>query len=441
MRKFLTLMIAAALLIIGSTYLASRAAPSQQPVLKRNGAVNPQAIPDAVAYEFFFKSLISSPAEGAQGQNRAKAFALQTGLDDNDAEWLLQDAQKVYQEISKLDRQVKEIKDRTWPNPAAKVWSDLRALQRQKDAVILEQVQSLFAERNPKMTARLQEFVTTEVKSKIKGFADRPNHGQQLRPSSRTVGVTLATFFWLSLTNLWQMQGDETVWIYANAYRSGEYVYGGGWVEASASSYGHEYSARTELYGPCGQVEIGTGTNFAPLYYNGSWCDGLFAFYTTAIQACPISNNFHDAGVNEDTETVQPFFILGEFGAFSRSSISTASTCPTGCSNISIDVSASSGMPIPNSVTISLGPQSVSGSVQFSVQTTANGQSVTNQSMVLENIAPNGSTTVTGRFDATGITGSQATYRAAAMLGSANPNSIQAPVSKNSGSHTLTITP
>jgi hypothetical protein len=367
MRKAASIFFALAALTFGLAYIKINALGlPQKPVLIKDGATAPASIPDYVAYEFFIKSLISSPQEGAQGQRRTEAFAHQTGLENEDSQLLLMDAQAVYQEISSFDRRIREIKDQTWPNPPRPVWGQLKVIQKQKEDSIIQTVESLFAKRNQKMVTQLRNFINSHVKARIKGFADQPNPGQNHRPHNDKPGLILATFFGFLPIVKPQMQGDETVYIYANAYNAGNgYVYGSGYVTATASSYGHEYNTRTEMYGPCGQFEIGTGTNVAPLYYDGIWCDDLFSFFVVAVQSCPIANTFIDAGQNQTDVVVPPYFSLGEFDpTFTTTPISVNGST----SRIAIGVNASQRINAnTHSVHIEFSPYSQSGSANMQI--------------------------------------------------------------------------
>ena len=427
MRRTLTLIavFATAILLIASQ--GNALMQKQSPELKKDGKTNPASIPDYVAYEFFFKSLINSPAEGVRGEKRVEAFARQTGLKKEDSLLLLMDAHKVFQEIKTFDRRVKEIKDETWPNPPGHVWSQLKDIQKQKEASIVQQVEALFASYHPKMANQLRSFIHNQIKSKIKGYADKPDPGQKQRPHHTTIGMTLATFFSPVFSAATQMQGNETVYIYANAvYYGTAQAYGYGDVSATASSYGHEYYARSEMYGPCGQFESGGSNAMSDLIYNGSLCDGEFSFYCIAVQSCPIANTIFDAGDNQDTVIVNPYFVLGDFGNFSSGSVSVQ----TGSVTIQISVSASQGMTTTKSVQLVFGSQQQSGTTNFDI---SGSTTVT--------LAGGATGTYTATYDPTSST-NNAQIKATALLNNPQPSSappgILAPSSKISTS-VLTI--
>ncbi|HXG94813.1 MAG TPA: hypothetical protein VNN73_20915 [Blastocatellia bacterium] len=302
--------------------LANISATTKQepPKLTKDGKMNPSSIPEHVAYEFFFKSLVSSPLEGDKGQSRIQAFARQTGIKDSQIEALLAEAQNVYRRISSFDRRIKSIKDQNWPNPEQYVWDQLKGIQEEKEAAIIEQSNAALSRLGAEVSGKLRAFINDYVKRRIKGYASEPNPGQEARPHRTTTGIVLATFLSPLTPVSLQMQGDETVYIYADAaYIPGnETVYGYGDVTATASSYGHEYSARTEMYGPCGQFySSDSGFLGVPIEF----CDGVYNFYCFAVQACPIANTIRDAGSSEDSAGVSPFVRVLGFGSFSPTSI------------------------------------------------------------------------------------------------------------------------
>lgn len=339
---------------------------NQSPELKKDGKTNPASIPDYVAYEFFFKSLINSPAEGVRGEKRVEAFARKTGLEKEDSLLLLMDAPKVYQEIKAVDRRIKEVKDESWPNPPNHVWNQLKEIQKQKEISIVQQVEALFAGYHPRMADQLRNYINKQIKRKIKGYADKPDHGQKQRPHHQTIGMNLMTFFSPMFLAPRQMQGGgEIVYIYADATYSGtQFVYGYGDVSATASSYGHEYSPRVEMWGPCGQFDTGGSSILSELFYDGDFCDGEFSFYCIAVQSCPIANSFFDAGQNQDVVIVTPYFVLGEFGNFSSGSVPASGGSSV---TIQISVSASQGMTTAKSVQLVFGFQQQSGTTSFDI--------------------------------------------------------------------------
>jgi hypothetical protein len=341
----------------------SSASAQEPPELTRDGRTNSASIPDYVAYEFFFKSLITSPAEGDRGQRRVISFTKQAGVADADAGALLGYAQEFYQRVAGFDRRVKGIKDHNWPNPGPDVWNQLKKIQQDKEAAILDGAESILTRLGKESGEKLRAFINAHVKHGIKGFADKPNPGQVMRPNL-TIGKRLATFFSPLYSSVMQMQGEETVYIYANASHTpgSDIVYGYGDVTATASSYGHEYSARSELYGPCGQLySLDGGFLAMPI----ELCDGVYNFYCFAVQSCPIANTIRDSGSAENNVNVGPFFSIGEFSAFNPVAVRLGQP-----SSISTTISASQSVPSGASVDITFG---YNATPQFSMNVTITG--------------------------------------------------------------------
>ena len=333
MRKATVVVLAILAVMAGLAY--SRTSASRQPgrpTLSKNGKTNPSSIRDYMAFEFFFESLVTSPLERDKGRRRVEAFAKRTGIPDSQIEPLLTEAQNVYQQITTFDKQVRAIKDGTWPDPEAETWSELRDIENQKKAAIIEEANSLLTRRGAETEAKIRAFITEHVKRRIVGYTSEPNPGQHTRPHHAAGGIVLATILSPFLPVNMQM-GDETVYIYADAaYSPGdEIVYGYGDVQATAGSYGHQYSARTEFYGPCGQFEANDGMMAI------DDCDGVYSFYCVAVQSCPISNTSRDAGSAGDSTQVAPLIRVGTFGSFSANPVRELFDH----SNISLSLSAS----------------------------------------------------------------------------------------------------
>jgi len=297
----------------------SAAGQGKSPVLTKNGQTDPSSIPDSVAFEFFIRSLIPSASEIAGNSGRAAAFAKQTKIKESQLADLLSDIRTSYQRLADLDRKAKDIKDKTWPNPKPEIWDQLNDLQRQKQQALTEDINSILAHRTPETAELLQQYVKTSIKRRIKGFADQPNPDQMPR-----LQLELAkTKFSHLRTPVLQMQ--DTVYIYADAVHNegDEYVYGYGDVQAGYSAYGHEYSARVELAGPCGQFFSSEGSSAV---VDLDLCDGQYDFTTTAVQFCPIANTTQDVGNNSDSQLVQPFIRVNALSAFNPLSVNINGT-------------------------------------------------------------------------------------------------------------------
>jgi hypothetical protein len=391
----LTIFTVAAVVLLGLAR-SSASNQEQKPTLTKDGSKDPASIPDYIAYEFFFKSLISSPAEGKQGQERAISLAQRAGFDKSTAEFLALEATNIYQGIKAIEQSIKAIKDLNWPDPDDAVWQRLREKEREREASVLEQVNRLFAARRAlNYEEKIKHHVKTEVKRKIKGFASQPNPGQHSRPHHGSTGMVLATVFGLLPLSA-QMQGNETVYIYADTvYSPGNgYVTGYGDVTATASSYGHEYSLRTEMYGPCAGQFYSSENGFLAMPID--LCDGQYGFDCFAVQSCPIANTIRDAGSSGDSVFVAPFVTLNPFGNWDPDTIS-----PSGVANISISLHASQDVPAGTSVSLSFGVTVSNGSAQL----TATPADPPQENPFSFTVGPSGQRTITVKYDPGSVTG------------------------------------
>jgi hypothetical protein len=314
----LTLTLFVFLLTIGSV-----SAQKPSAVLTKNGKTDPTSIPNWVAYEFFIKSLVLSTEEGTRGSRRVAAFATQAGIKETQLVDFLSDIQESYGRLKAFDKKAKEVKDKTWPNPNPEVWEQLSKLQREKETALTREVNSILGHRQEKTAREVKQFVNTYIKSRIKGYADQPNPDQMPRNHQ------------MSKRNHTQM--TETVYVYADAVftMGGEYVYGYGNIVAGYSSYGHEYSTRVELTGPCGQFYL-NDSSYAEVPLD--LCDGVYNSTTTGVQFCPIGNTTQDVGNADDYVEVMPFIRINPLGSFGPLSVGLNQT-----SYISGSVSTSSG--------------------------------------------------------------------------------------------------
>ena len=333
----------------------NQAAPS------KDGARNPASIPDFIAYEFFFRSLITSPAEGKKGQRRVETFSRQPGLDDAQANALVTEAQNIYKRMGSFDKKIKAIKDRTWPDPSAQVLLQLKDIQRAKEAAILEESQALLGRRHANTSSKLSEFISSYVKQRIKGYPSIAMVPEESPHRHHAAGKTTARPAFVPV-----VQMDETVYIYSNTvYNAPDtWVCSYADVQATGGSYGHEYSPKIDFYGPSGQY-ISTEGSFTSLdLCEGEDCDdGVFIAIVTAIVFCPIMNGTFNNGNGDSSASVPAFIRVNAYGAFSPNPITSGATGPT--SNISLSITASRSA----STTVTIEPSYivVSGSAPISI--------------------------------------------------------------------------
>lgn len=330
----------------------------------KDGARNPASIPDYIAYGFFFRSLITSPAEGKKGQRRVETFARQPGLDDAQANALATEAQNIYKRMSSFDKKIKAIKDRTWPDPPPQVLLQLKDIERAKEAAILEESHALLGRKDAKTSSRLSEFISSYVKQRIKGY---PSIGMSPEESPQRHHAGGNTSKGSTFVPVVQM--EETVYIYSNTvYTSPDtWVCSYADVQATGGSYGHEYSPKIDFYGPSGQY-ISTEGSYASLdLCEGEDCDdGVFIAIVTAIVFCPIANNTFNNGSGDSSTNVNAFIRVNPFGTFSPNPVTAGGATATISLSITASKSASTSVNIePSYIVVSgVAPISIGSSVQ-----------------------------------------------------------------------------
>jgi hypothetical protein len=388
------------LICIFGALCVSATGQAKSPILTKNGQTDPGSIPDSVAFEFFIRSLIPSPSEIAASSGRVAAFAKQTKIKEPQVEDFLADIRASYERLEAFNRKAKKIKDQSWPNPRPEIWDQLNELQRQKEQALTDQINSILAHRTAGTAELLRQFVKGHIKSRIKGYADQPNPDQMPR-----LGIGRAKFSHLR-TPLMQMQ--DTVYIYADAVHNtgDEYVYGYGDVQASYSAYGHEYSARVELSGPCGQFFSSEG-NVASVELD--LCDGQFDFTTTGVQFCPIANSTQDVGTNSDSEIVQAFIRINAFSAFNPLSVNINGTS-------SITGSFSTSRSFSGNVLVEWGYELSSGSAPIIIDIC--------DGVTFLNIGPGRTLGIQCSYKPTLTTSSQTRIRAVVQVGGVNAETV-----------------
>lgn len=190
MRASLALLSLVALtLIVGISLRQSAASqPIQEPTHKQHiqkqpdvladGAVNPGAISDRVAYELFFQSILADETNTASIKG-ADLLAKQTGLEDFRLTNLKKLAKELQQQISVLDVKAREIKDKHWPNPPDSAFVELNLLQAQKEAFIDAAIEKLPTELLSKNSANRLHAHVLSLKAKMKVFKDLPMSAYQ----------------------------------------------------------------------------------------------------------------------------------------------------------------------------------------------------------------------------------------------------------------------
>jgi hypothetical protein len=116
--------------------------PSNVPVPVADGATNPSAVPDLIAYEILFNS-VADEGSGGLEKSRAKLFGEKTKLSVDKIDLLRSTANYFKVSIKHFDAEAMGLKDAHWPRPAPAVLNQLAALQKQKEATLNAAVNSL----------------------------------------------------------------------------------------------------------------------------------------------------------------------------------------------------------------------------------------------------------------------------------------------------------
>jgi hypothetical protein len=113
------------------------------PPLLTDGASNPSDIPDSIAYEILFNSVADGANVNEVERLRARHFAEKTKLSSENVDLLRLSANRFRVNVSVLDTQAAELKNKHWPKPSSDVLEQLASLQRQKQAILSAAISSL----------------------------------------------------------------------------------------------------------------------------------------------------------------------------------------------------------------------------------------------------------------------------------------------------------
>lgn len=142
-----------------------------------DGAINPELIPDQLAYTLLFRLL--SDRHTKEEKNAARSYLKMTfGCTDcNDEQRrraekhinaFLVVVKQFERRVGTLDRQAQELHDLTGPNPSQDVLAQLNELESQKEVVISEMVDSLPNHLDEDGMAKLHQHLNERVKRKMK---------------------------------------------------------------------------------------------------------------------------------------------------------------------------------------------------------------------------------------------------------------------------------
>lgn len=223
-----------------------------------NGAENPELIPDEIAYEFFLRSLVPNLEEGQIANTRVRAFAEQVSKDDDDVYTLLLSAQNFEAKVSALDKKVQKLKDASWPEPTQAVMNQLADLQRQKEILVQDSVNTLFSDLDKNDVRKMAKAATKieRAADKVsKHIQNRVKHGITAStpplPSGHThIGTAMpfGAFFGLaSFPTTTQRMGEGYSYSNVTNYIDTEQAVGYGATAERYTSYGHTYQVTATL--------------------------------------------------------------------------------------------------------------------------------------------------------------------------------------------------
>lgn len=151
---------------VTGTVVTEAAALPQQPARIIDGAINPELIPDRVAYSLMFRFIANRPKPEEKG--RIRAYLRHIGLADGDIDGLIAAAEEFNQRVSPLDADAKQIKasNRGIVNP--QVETHLRQLQGRKEAVVDYVVARLPLRISGDAISKLQRHVAEHVKRRVR---------------------------------------------------------------------------------------------------------------------------------------------------------------------------------------------------------------------------------------------------------------------------------
>ncbi|MFN7946588.1 MAG: hypothetical protein U0Z53_14655 [Blastocatellia bacterium] len=146
----------------------------QLPPLIADGAQQPDAIPDWVAYDFLLHSIAPPATATDRDKKIAEALAKETGLGDIKTYVLKRLADETNKQISVLDQQAAALKDQYWPRPGPEVMQQLADLQKQKEAIIAKFIADLPTKIGEDGAQELSHHIRNHIKPKVKAFKEPP---------------------------------------------------------------------------------------------------------------------------------------------------------------------------------------------------------------------------------------------------------------------------
>jgi hypothetical protein len=162
------LIIATTIFLGAGKSLGLVASQQKDPAGTIDGSVTPSAIPDHVAYEMFFNSLIPPKELGANAEGAVRAKLQQIDLSESDQGNLRFLAGEFKLRLNSLDNQVNEMRAENLQATSPATLARLVELQKQKQAMTEEMIgsirQKISADGNAKITQYIGEYVKRRIK-------------------------------------------------------------------------------------------------------------------------------------------------------------------------------------------------------------------------------------------------------------------------------------
>ena len=150
----------------------SRNSAERLPPGSIDGSVNPESIPDEIAYSLLFRLL----AQRDTKEENAKIRSYIKLMNVTDAKGLLSVVDEFERRVGKLDRQAEKIHEKRGPNLDSQALARLNALEQQKNEIIADIVQTLPGRIDVDNLDNLRTHIKERVKRNVKMI---PEHVHQ----------------------------------------------------------------------------------------------------------------------------------------------------------------------------------------------------------------------------------------------------------------------
>ncbi len=137
----------------------------QDPPGTINGRDNKDLIPDQAAYAVFLRF-----AAQVTKSDKAvlRSYLKSHGFEEAEVGVIQTVAEDFRKRIDVLDKEVKQIKDKSWPNPDSYAMARLSELQQQKEAMISEIAESLPSRLSSQGHEKMNHLIKDKLKAKMK---------------------------------------------------------------------------------------------------------------------------------------------------------------------------------------------------------------------------------------------------------------------------------